>query len=165
MAAPVFPPDPARAPRRRSTRTARSTSRLPKRRNRASLVPFRPPTNAGKGRSDMDYKKLSIGLGVFSLALGAAELLASKRITGALEADGHEGLVKGFGAREVAAGVTILSAPAASANIWNRVLGDAMDLAALGLAARNAPRNRAVWGTARGLDEQTGKFSPAREGA
>lgn len=126
----------------------------------------------------MDYKKMSVGLGLFSLALGAVELLAAKKVTRALDAEGHEGLVKGFGAREVAAGVGILAAPAVSTNIWNRVVGDAMDLAALGAAARGAPRNRAVWGslafvvgatlldvvTALGLDRQTGKFEPVGSG-
>ena len=125
----------------------------------------------------MDYKKLSLGLGLFSLALGAAELLAPKKITENLDADGHEKLVKGFGAREIAAGLAILNAPAHSLGVWNRVLGDLMDLAALGAAAKNAPRNKAVWGslafvacatlldvlTARGLDEQTGKLFPKRE--
>lgn len=122
----------------------------------------------------MDYKKLSLGLGVFSIALGAVELFGAKRITRALEADGHEGVVKAFGAREMLAGVNLLAAPAASANMWNRVAGDAIDLGTLALAARNAPRNRAVWGAvafvvgaglldivvARGLDGTTGKLLP-----
>lgn len=124
----------------------------------------------------MDYKKLSLGLGLFSLALGATELFASRRITRALDTDGHEGLVKGFGGRELAAGLAILQAPAHSTNVWNRVLGDAMNLAALGIAARKTPGNRAVWGslafvvgasaldlvTALGLDKQTGKMEPTR---
>lgn len=124
----------------------------------------------------MDYRKLSVGLGVFSLVLGAAELLASRRITAALDAEGHEGLVKGFGAREVAAGIGILAAPAVATNVWNRVAGDAMDLASLGLAARNSPGNKAVWGAiafvvgatvldalvAVGLDRETGKTFPIR---
>ena len=72
------------------------------------------------------------------------------------------------------AGAGILAAPAASATIWNRVLGDTMDLAALGLAARRSPANPAIWSalafvaaataldvfTARGLDRQTGKLLP-----
>ena len=127
----------------------------------------------------MDYKKLSLGLGLFSIALGAAELLAPRKITRALEAEGHESLVRGFGAREVAAGVGILMQPAVATGVWNRVAGDAMDLGALGLAARNAPKNKAVWGalafvvgatvldalTASGLDRQTGKTIPIREHA
>ena len=124
----------------------------------------------------MDYKRLSLGLGVFSIALGAVELFATRRVVRGLDAEDHEGVVKGFGARELVAGAGILAAPAASHTIWNRVLGDAMDLAALGLAARKSPRNPAIWValafvaaataldvlTARGLDRQTGKLLPVR---
>ncbi|MGR6329281.1 hypothetical protein ACU5AX_09460 [Sphingomonas sp. XXL09] len=127
----------------------------------------------------MDYKKLSLGLGVFSLALGAAELFAPRRIAKGLSAEGHEGLVKGFGGREIAAGAAILQAPGHSTAVWNRVLGDAMDLTALGASARKSPGNRLVWGalafvaavtaldvvTALGLDRETGKALPVREPA
>lgn len=89
---------------------------------------------------------VSQGLGWFSLALGAAELFASRRIAEKLDAQGHESLVKSFGAREVMAGVGILMAPAHSARVWNRVGGDVLDLGTLALAARNSPRNPWVWG-------------------
>ena len=125
----------------------------------------------------MIYKKLGLGLGVFSIALGVTELFAAKRITSALDADGHEGLVRGFGAREVVAGIGLLGAPANASGVWNRVAGDAMDLTALSAAAASAPRNKAVWGAlafvvgaavldvivARGLDRTTGKTFPVRE--
>jgi hypothetical protein len=131
------------------------------------------------GRYGMDYKTLGFGLGLFSIALGAAELIGNRRIARALSAEGHEGIVKGFGAREIAAGLNLVQAPAHAGNVWNRVLGDAMDLGALGLAAKAAPRNRAVWGaisfvvaataldifTARGLDRTTGKTAPIRQPA
>ena len=122
----------------------------------------------------MDYKKMGFGLGLFSIALGVTELFASRRIARTLEAEGHEGLIKGYGVREVVAGLGLLNAPAHGTGVWNRVAGDAMDLAALSAAARNAPRNRAVWGAiafvlgaaaldvfvARGLDRTTGKTFP-----
>jgi hypothetical protein len=127
----------------------------------------------------MDYKKVSFGLGVFSLVLGAAELIAPKKVADTLDAGGHEGVVKGFGARDIAAGVGLLVQPAVSTGVWNRVLGDVMDLASLGLAARKAPDNKAVWGSlafvgavtaldvavAFGLDKQTGKIEPTRHPA
>lgn len=122
----------------------------------------------------MDYKKLSLGLGVFSLAIGVAELLASRRITSGLDADGHEGLVKGFGVRELAAGAGILMQPALATGIWNRVAGDVMDIIATSAAAKKSPDNKATWGAlaftlgtavldtvvAIGLDKQTGKTLP-----
>jgi hypothetical protein len=125
----------------------------------------------------MIYKRLGFGLGLFSIALGTLELLAPRRIARALDAEGSEGLVRAFGAREVVAGVGLLANPAHSTLVWNRVAGDGMDLAALGAAVRNAPRNAAVWSalafvagataldifTARGLDRTTGKALPAEE--
>lgn len=122
----------------------------------------------------MDYRKLGFGLGLFSIGLGIAELAASKRIARGLSADGHDGVVRTFGARELFAGAALLAGPAHGARVWNRVAGDAMDIAALGLAARRAPQNKAVWGaiafvaaataldivTAIGLDRTTGKTLP-----
>jgi len=122
----------------------------------------------------MDYRKLGFGLGLFSIGLGIAELAASKRIARGLSADDHDGLVRAFGARELLAGAALLSGPAHGVRVRNRVAGDAMDIAALGLAARRAPQNKAVWGaiafvaaataldivTAIGLDRTTGKTLP-----
>ena len=122
----------------------------------------------------MDYKRLGLGLGVFSLAIAAAELFAPRRIARALDAEGHEGLVKAFGARELLAGVNLLVAPAVATNVWSRAAGDVMDIAAAGAAVAHSPRNRATWGAlafvvsalaldtwvARGLDRQTGKTLP-----
>ncbi len=122
----------------------------------------------------MTFKRLGFGLGVFSIALGLGELFASKRIAKTLEVEESQGLIKGFGARELLAGANLLAAPAVSTNVWNRVAGDAMDLTALGVAAKAHPRNRAVWGavafvlavtaldvvTALGLDRESGKMLP-----
>ena len=127
----------------------------------------------------MDYRGLGLKLGIFSLALGAAELLAAKRITAALDAEGHEGLVQAFGARELLAGAALLSAPAVATNMWNRAAGDVMDIVAAGAAVRNSPRNLATWGAlvfvagalaldswvARGLHRETGRTLPSREPA
>lgn len=122
----------------------------------------------------MDYKKLSFGLGIFSVALGAAELVAGKRIARGLDAEGHSRLVRGFGIRELVAGAGLLAAPANSIGMWNRVAGDGLDLAALAAAARTSPRNRLIWASiafvaaagaldilvARGLDRSTGRAFP-----
>ncbi len=126
----------------------------------------------------MDARRISLGLGIFSIALGVAEIAATRRIARALGTDHRVGraTLKAFGAREMLAGAGLLAAPAHSTLVWNRVAGDAMDLAALGLAARQAPRHRGVWGAiafvagativdalvARALDQKTGKAFPAR---
>lgn len=124
----------------------------------------------------MDFRKLSLGLGVFSIALGAAELLMAPRIASGLDAPKRKGLVRAYGVREIVTGLGLLSAPAHATNVWGRVAGDALDLATLGVAAAKSPRNRAVWGAvafvigaaaldifvARGLDRTTGKTFPVR---
>ena len=126
----------------------------------------------------MNYKGLSFGLGIFSIALGAVEIIANRRIARAFDQDdaATRDTLKTFGVREIAAGANLLAAPAHSTNMWNRVVGDAIDMAALGLAARRAPKSAAIWGavafvaaaaavdyiTARALDRETGKASPRR---
>ncbi|ODP39454.1 hypothetical protein [Sphingomonas turrisvirgatae] len=128
----------------------------------------------------MNYKGLSFGLGIFSIALGAVEIIANRRIAQAMDQDDDAArtTLKAFGVREIAAGANLIAAPAHSTNMWNRVAGDGIDMAALGIAVTRAPRNPAVWGaiafvaaaatvdilTARGLDRETGKASPKRAG-
>ncbi|HEX8383323.1 MAG TPA: hypothetical protein VF592_08110 [Sphingomonas sp.] len=120
------------------------------------------------------WKKTSYGLGIFSLVLGAAELLVPKRIAKALSSEGHEGLIRGFGARELVAGGGLVTDQGHGLRVWNRVAGDAMDLTALHFARTRAPENRTIWGaiafvalvttvdicTAIGLDRRTGKSLP-----
>jgi hypothetical protein len=120
------------------------------------------------------YKGLSLGLGFFSLALGALEVLAPKQIAKALDAKGHETLIRSFGARELVAGAGLIQDPGHGVRMWNRVVGDVMDLSALHMARTNSPNNRNIWAaiavvaavttldaiTAVGLDRQTGKSLP-----
>lgn len=74
---------------------------------------------------------LARGLGWFSLALGAVELLAPHALGKALGMDRHAGLIQAYGAREVATGIAILSADDPMPYVWGRVAGDALDLATL----------------------------------
>jgi hypothetical protein len=53
--------------------------------------------------------------------------------------------VRGFGVREIAAGIGILAAPERSAGLWARAAGDVLDIGAAGLgAARTEKRARAI---------------------
>jgi hypothetical protein len=98
---------------------------------------------ANISRSEGDPKIISTGpssfgasdrmarnLGWFSLALGAAEILAPERITRALGMEGKESLVRAYGFREVAAGMLSLSVEK-KAGLWSRVAGDGLDIATL----------------------------------
>jgi hypothetical protein len=129
----------------------------------------------------MDYKKLGLGLGVFSIGLGLVELLAARKVARGLGVEGGagEGVLRLFGAREILAGGMLLRGPAVSTNVWNRVIGDVVDLGALLAAAPRSSRPRALAGAiafvagataldvyaARGLDDQTGRTWPVTESA
>jgi hypothetical protein len=129
----------------------------------------------------MDYKKLGLGLGVFSIGLGLAELLGARRVAKTLGIEGGraEGVIRLFGARELLAGGMLLRGPAVSTNVWNRVVGDVIDLGALVMAAPRSSRPTALAGAlgfvagataldvcaARGLDQETGRTWPRSERA
>jgi hypothetical protein len=75
--------------------------------------------------------KLARGLGWFSVALGAAELLAPGALKRSLGMREHNTLVRGFGLRELAAGIGILATRNPTPWVWSRVAGDALDITAL----------------------------------
>lgn len=79
-------------------------------------------------------------LGWFSIGLGLVELFAPHRLTRRLGMGGHEKLVAGYGAREVATGIGLLASRDPTPWLWGRVAGDALDLGTL--AAAGHPRNR-----------------------
>ena len=91
----------------------------------------RIPQTALRGRSQSANDKLATGLGLFSIALGAAELFAPRALCRALGFEGHERLVQAYGVREVATGVAILASHDPTPWIWGRVAGDGLDLATL----------------------------------
>ena len=83
-------------------------------------------------------------LGWFSMGLGLTELLAPKVLTRWLGMEGKEGLVRAYGARELASGVLCLSVNK-DYGAWSRVGGDILDLATLGAAYNDDnPKKRNV---------------------
>jgi hypothetical protein len=127
----------------------------------------------------MDYKKLGLGLGLFSIGLGMLEVAAPGRLARWLGVDNKTAktTIALFGARELLAGGMLLRGPAVSTNVWNRVIGDGIDIAALLLAFSRSERRPAVAGAlgfvgaatlldafaARGLDRETGRTFPRTE--
>jgi hypothetical protein len=122
-------------------------------------------------------KSVGLGLGYFSIALGLVEVAAPGRLArwlGLERSRAARNTLFAFGLRELAAGGMLLRGPAVSTNAWNRVIGDAMDAAALGIALRRSDRKGAVagalafvggamvadWLTARALDRDTGRTFP-----
>ena len=86
-------------------------------------------------------------LGWFSLGLGLTELFAPKVLTRWLGVEGKEGLVRAYGAREIASGVMCLSVNN-DYGAWSRVAGDVLDLASLAVAYRDDNPKKANVGIA-----------------
>jgi hypothetical protein len=89
-----------------------------------------------------DPKVVAYGLGWFSLALGFTELLFARGIARTLGMRGQEGLIRSYGARELATGIGILAAKNPTPWIWGRVAGDALDIATLAKHATSANPDR-----------------------
>ena len=121
-------------------------------------------------------KRIGAGLGWFSIALGITEVAAPGRLARWLgvETRGARNTLFAFGLREMLAGVALLRGPAVSTNVWNRVMGDAIDMCAIGLAATRSSRKGAIFAAAafvggamvadylaaRALDKRTGRTFP-----
>ena len=90
--------------------------------------------------------RLARALGWFSVGLGLAELIAPGRLARTLGLDDREGLIRAYGARELASAVPTLSIDK-PIGLAARIGGDALDLATLaGALHRDNPkwRNAAV---------------------
>lgn len=92
----------------------------------------------------MDQDKVARALGWFSVGLGLAEIAAPRALGRFFGMEDRAGLLRAFGAREIAAGVGILTQERRAPWMWARVGGDVLDLAALstGLGPRNRHRGR-----------------------
>jgi|EndMetStandDraft_9_1072997.scaffolds.fasta_scaffold00056_23 hypothetical protein len=78
----------------------------------------------------MSYK-IARGLGWFSIGLGVAELMAPGALNRSLGMREHNTLVRGFGLREIGAGLGILTMKHPVPWVWARVAGDVLDLSSL----------------------------------
>jgi hypothetical protein len=88
-----------------------------------------------KGRK-VEPRKLARGLGWFSIALGAAEIIAPRLLARQLGMKGQQDLVRVYGFREIISGYGILRSSNPALWVWSRVIGDALDMATLGVGYR-----------------------------
>ena len=104
-------------------------------------------TGNGGGTSG---EALARGLGWFSIALGAFEVLAPGTLARCLGVEHKEGLIRACGVREILNGAAILSAEDPAPWVWARVGGDALDLAALAgcLHGDNPQKTNVEWSLA-----------------
>jgi hypothetical protein len=97
----------------------------------STLVTSRPD------RSLTKTDRVARNLGWFSLALGAAELVAPGKLGRWLGLEGKETLLRAYGGREIGAGIWALSDTPAPA-IWARFAGDLADLGTLAAGLKGA---------------------------
>jgi hypothetical protein len=90
--------------------------------------------------------KIARGLGWFSIGLGLAELIAPGALNRSLGMREHNTLVRGYGMREIGAGLGILNMKHPAPWVWARVAGDVLDLASLlvSLGPNNPRRGNAT---------------------
>jgi hypothetical protein len=108
------------------------------------------PTVENKGPSSLTGPdRLARALGWFSVGLGIAELVAPGRIARSLGLEDKEGLIRAYGARELASAVPTLSVDK-PIGLAARIGGDAIDLGTLATALHrdNPKRHNAVIATA-----------------
>lgn len=101
-------------------------------------------------RRNSSADRMARGLGWFSIGLGVAELVAGRRIARWMGMEEQAGLIRAYGAREVATGVGLLAMGDARPWMWGRVAGDALDLATLATAHHDGNPRRENVATALG---------------
>jgi uncharacterized membrane protein len=104
-----------------------------------------------RGGLTSNPKSLAHGLGVFSIGLGLAEVMAPRRIAKLVGMrEDRSGLIRLLGLREIGHGIGIFTQRWPAESVWSRVAGDAIDLAVLrgALASPNAKRTKVAAATA-----------------
>jgi hypothetical protein len=97
---------------------------------------YRSPANVGTA-------KLAKGIGVFSIALGLAEVLAPAQMGELIGVSNrYRGFLPLLGVREIAHGIGIMSQAKPTESVWSRVAGDAIDLVYLGAAFAGRENNK-----------------------
>jgi uncharacterized membrane protein len=104
-----------------------------------------------RGGLTSNPQSLARGLGVFSIGIGLAEVLAPRRIANLVGIrEDRSGLIRLLGLREIGSGIGIFTQRWPAESVWSRVAGDAIDLAVLrgAFASRNANRAKVAAATA-----------------
>lgn len=103
-----------------------------------------------KGPSSLSgADRLARALGWLSIGLGVVEVVAPGRLARTLGLEGREGLIRAYGARELASAIPTMSIDK-PVGLAARIVGDALDLGTLSTALHrsNPKRNNAMIATA-----------------
>lgn len=96
-------------------------------------------------------RSLANGLGLFSIGLGLAELLAPKTLARSLGMEGQERLLQAYGLRELGVGLGILAATEPAPWIKGRIVGDLLDLGTLAVQLKPGSPHRGRLALALGM--------------
>jgi len=110
--------------------------------SRSTTAPYQRIADDDRGTGG---ESLANFLGLFSLGLGLAQMLAPEgmsKICGIEDAEGNRTLMRTLGMREFSSGVAILTKQQPEKAVWSRVVGDVIDLALLGKAMANPENHR-----------------------
>jgi uncharacterized membrane protein len=115
------------------------------RRGVSAFAPFRITSSRAIVREElfMNEQTLAHGLGWFSIGLGAAILIAPRRVAQAVGVENKHDILQLVGVREIITGIGILSEDRPARWLWGRVVGDALDIALLASAPKCDGRVRA----------------------
>lgn len=110
----------------------------------SAFAPFRIASTRATVREElfMNEQKLAHGLGWFSIGLGAAILIAPRRVAQTVGVENRHDILQMVGVREIITGIGILSEDRPARWLWGRVAGDAMDIALLATAPKLDGRTR-----------------------
>jgi hypothetical protein len=86
-------------------------------------------------KTQIPMEQLVRGLGYFSIGLGLAELLTPRQVSRGAGMHRQDTLLRGFGLREIATGIGILTASNPRPWLWGRVAGDVLDVATVAVTA------------------------------
>lgn len=139
----------------RQSRGDRQSNTMPAN-NRQSSMQDRSAGGNGQSvlrkiQQPQQVKKIATGLGWFSIGLGVAELIAPDRVArlvGVKPTSTSRTLLRVAGARELAAGLGILSNDRPTGWVWSRVAGDVLDLSMIGAAMNRNDTDRSRLNTA-----------------
>lgn len=90
----------------------------------------------------MNEIQMSKGLGLVSLVVGTVQVVAGRRLKHALGLPMPTSFVRAFGVRELLTGFAALAHPDDKGPMAVRIMGDAVDLAVLGVALLPGNRKR-----------------------